>query len=163
MPILQHRRLVLALALSVSAACSDDDATGPTVEPENVVERCMREEIGLATSTQTITGTINASDCTISGDPGRFEVHHLPQTSFGTMNEVWVQIDANFDAILAVMLEDGTILIDSDNDIGGDEGREEIFLPYDLETGEPDYYIIVYAWPGESGSYTLTVGPADPL
>ena len=164
MPPLRRSPLAIPLLLSLAlAACGDDETTGPTVTPQSAVARCTRGVIGLATTTQTVTGTINAGDCTIAGEPGRFEVYGLPQASFGSMSEVWIRVDANFDAILAVVLEDGTVLIESDNDIGGDFGAEEIFLPYDFEIDQPDYHIVVYAWPGESGSYTLRVGPVDPL
>ena len=156
----RSRLLCTAMFALAGTACGDSSGpSGRTVDEDEIVAQCSAGTISSATSTQTRTGTLNGQDCQIRGDDGRIEGYRLPQAAFGSMTEVLIDLEADFDGAIVVTDPSGTILDFSDDDIGGDVGREQYVLSFDLDFSEPEYFIVVYDIFGESGDYTLRVGP----
>jgi hypothetical protein len=158
-------RLLAALAVACSAACSDnDDPTGPVVDTiEQLIARCSRATISDATTTETVTGSINSGDCRISDDPdeGRLEGYLLPQSAFGDMTTVQIELTAPFDGSIVVYDTDGNFIGEIDETFSGTEMG---FLDWDDSPSESDFFVIVYSYDGDdSGNYTLSVGPVDPI
>ena len=155
-------RLGMALVLAATAACSDDDdPTGPVVGLEQLVARCSRGTIDDATTTERLSGTIDRDDCRVQGDEfgGRLEGYILPQSAFGEMTTVQIDVMAAFDASIVVLDTEGNVLGEVDDTF---TGPEQALLDFDALPSEPDYFIVVYSYDGDdSGSYTLDVGPVD--
>jgi hypothetical protein len=158
------RRLATMLALAVTAACSDDDPTGPgdEVDFDGIIANCVRGDIGDASTTpQVETGTVDANDCfNTEQDRGRVEAWRLPQASFGAETALYIELFAEFDAVILLLNANGDLVDFSDQDIGGDFGHEDMTLDFDADPSEPTYYIAVFSYEGEAaGDYELTVGP----
>ena len=159
-------RIAAAFALAVSiSACGDDaDPHGPELDFGDIATQCLEGTIDDATTTETMTGTINADDCRLSDDPfdGRLEAYALPQSAFGEMTSVQIDLDSDFDGAIWVIDAEGNVLAEAD-DID-EAGAEQYVLDFDLDESEPTYYIVVFSFEGDdSGDYTLDVGPVDPV
>jgi hypothetical protein len=159
----RSRLLCTAIFALAGTACGDSSGPDRTVDEDEIVAQCSEGTISSATSTQTRTGTLNAQDCQIRGDDGRIEGYRLPQAAYGTMTEVLIDLEAEFDAVIVITDLNGTILDFSDEDIGEDLGREQYVLPFDFDASEPEYFIVVYDVFGEFGDYTLRVGPVPEI
>ena len=157
-------RLAAVSFIIAAFACGDDDPSGPSNELtlEQIVAQCFVGTIGDATGGVQQTGRLDAADCIpeITQGGGRIEGWRLPQSSFGGLTELEINVDADFDAIIVILGGDGTFLAESDTDIGGDLGRERYVLAKDLDPSLPQYFVGVFAIPNEpAGDYTIDIGP----
>jgi hypothetical protein len=160
---LQSCRPLPAVVLALTLSACGGDATAPpaSLTLAEVVAQCVVGTIADASTGQVRSGRVDAEDCVPANTQGgRIEGWTIPQSSFGGLTELEVNIDAAFDAVIVVLGPDGTILADSDTDIGGDVGRERFVLQKGLDSAMPQYFIGVFSYPGQpAGDYELQIGP----